>query len=112
MTRSDDSAQPDAGPMTHLVGVAQDGLELIRQELSLARQETIEKLTPAARSTGMICGGGVMAGFGGCIPGAGCRSRTLNADVALARVAGVRDGSHSRWQLAHATRRQPAQAHR
>ena len=65
MTRSDDSAQPDAGTMTHLVGVAQDGLELIRQELSLARQETIEKLTPVARSTGMIFGGGVMAAFGG-----------------------------------------------
>jgi hypothetical protein len=65
MTRSDDSAQHDAGSMPQLRGVAKDGLELIRQELSLARQETIEKLTPAARSTGMLVGGGVMAAFGG-----------------------------------------------
>ena len=65
MTSSDDSAQPDPRSMTQLIGVAKDGLELIRQELNLARQETIEKLTPAARSTGMILGGGVLAAFGG-----------------------------------------------
>ena len=65
MTRSDDSAQHDEGSMTQLIGVAKDGLELIQQELSLARQETIENVTLAARSTGMIAGGGVMAAFGG-----------------------------------------------
>ncbi len=65
MTSSDDSAHHDGGSMTQFIGVAQDGLELIRQELSLARQETIEKLTPAVRSAGMIVGGGVMAALGG-----------------------------------------------
>ena len=65
MTTSDDSGQHDEGSMTQLIGVARDGLELIRQELSLARQETIENVTLAARSTGMIFGGGVMAAFGG-----------------------------------------------
>ena len=65
MTSSDDSAQHDRRSMPQLIGVAKDGLELIRQELNLARQETIEKLTPAARSTGMILGGGVLAAFGG-----------------------------------------------
>ena len=47
-----------------LYSVAQDGVELMRLELRLARQETIEKLTPAAQSSGMILGGGLLAAFG------------------------------------------------
>ena len=64
MTNSDGSAGRDGRTLTQLIGVAQDSLELIRQELRLARQETIEKLTPAAQSTGMIAGGGVLVGIG------------------------------------------------
>lgn len=51
-------------PVTQLIGVARDSAHLVRQELNLARQETIEKLTPAARSTGLMLGGGVLAAWG------------------------------------------------
>jgi len=64
MTTNDDNAGQEGRGITQLIGVAQDGLELLRQEARLARQETIEKLTPAAQSVGMIAGGGMLAGIG------------------------------------------------
>jgi len=65
MTNSDESARQSGRWMPALIEVAKDGRELIRQEMNLARQETIEKLTPAAQSTGMMVGGGVLVAFGG-----------------------------------------------
>ena len=50
--------------VTQLSTIAQDGAELIRLELRLARQETVEKLTPAAQGGGMIATGGLLATFG------------------------------------------------
>ena len=66
MTDSDDipPAEPDEGFLTPIVELAQDSLHLVQQELRLARQETIEKLTPAAQSTGMIVAGGLLAVVG------------------------------------------------
>jgi hypothetical protein len=64
MTNSDGNASSNGSRITQVVGIAQDGVELIRQELRLARQETIEKVTPAARSTGMIVGGATLAVYG------------------------------------------------
>ena len=64
MTSNDGSARPGGRSITQLVGVAKDGLELIRQEIRLARQETLEKATPAARSIGMIFAGGSLAAVG------------------------------------------------
>lgn len=62
MTNSDDLPPNEpAGLVTPLVELAQDSLHLVQQEMRLARQETIEKLTPAAESTGMILAGGVLA---------------------------------------------------
>lgn len=49
---------------TPFVAVAQDGIHLLKQEAQLARQETIEKLTPAAQSTGLVVGGGLLAAIG------------------------------------------------
>ena len=87
MTRSDDSGQHDEGWMTQLMGVARDGLELFQQELSLARQETIENVTLAARSTGMIAGGGVMAAFGGAyLLQAGVRALSTRMPLWLASL--------------------------
>ena len=65
MTSSNGGTASEEGTIAQLTGIAQDALELIRQEARLARQETIEKLTPAARATGMVVGGGVMATLGG-----------------------------------------------
>jgi len=64
MTDSNGSSPYTGGTVAQLLGIASDGMELIRQEARLARQETIEKLTPAARSTGMVVGGGLLATLG------------------------------------------------
>ncbi|MDP9383398.1 MAG: phage holin family protein [Chloroflexota bacterium] len=53
-----------ANQVQQLASLARDGSRLLRQELALARQETIEKLPPAARSLAMIAGGGVIAVYG------------------------------------------------
>jgi hypothetical protein len=53
-----------ANPMLQLAAVAKDGTKLLRQEMSLARQETVEKLSPAARSIVMVAGGGIVAVYG------------------------------------------------
>ncbi len=50
--------------MTQLAGVARNGMKLLRQELALAQRETIEKITPAARSSAMIAGGGIVVVYG------------------------------------------------
>ncbi|MDP9350360.1 MAG: phage holin family protein [Chloroflexota bacterium] len=50
--------------LVQLSGVARDSVKLMRQELLLARQETIEKITPAVRSVAMILGGGIVTVFG------------------------------------------------
>jgi len=64
MTSNDGKTTPLDEPISRFVDVAKDGLLLIQQELQLARQETIEKLTPVAGSSGMILGGGLLAAFG------------------------------------------------
>jgi hypothetical protein len=57
-----DSSDAAKGPLvTPLLDVATDGLHLVQQDIALARQETIEKITPAVRSVGMILVGGVLA---------------------------------------------------
>ena len=64
MSNSDGNVHSNESRITQVVGIAQDGVELIRQELRLAQQETIEKFTPAARSTGMIVAGVTLAVYG------------------------------------------------
>ncbi len=64
MANNDRGASRRGSVLPQLIGVAMDGVELVRQELRLARQETIEKLTPVARSSGMVVGGGMLAAFG------------------------------------------------
>jgi len=65
MTNNDSVPPPVDDAISRVVDVTKDGLKLVQQELQLARQETIENLTPVARSSGMILGGGVLAAFGG-----------------------------------------------
>jgi hypothetical protein len=64
MTNSDEKVPDDASFAAPYIAIAQDGLDLIKQEVQLARQETIEKLTPAAQSTGLVVGGGLLAAIG------------------------------------------------
>lgn len=64
MTTSNHGTNAGESAVTQLLGVAQDGLQLIRQEFDLARQETIEKFTPAVQSGGMILGGSLLATIG------------------------------------------------
>ena len=58
------AAPRDQRLFTQLSTIAQDGAELVRLELRLARQETVEKLRPAAQGGGMIATGGLLATFG------------------------------------------------
>ena len=39
-------------------------MKLLRQELALAQRETVEKVTPAARSAAMVAGGGIVGVYG------------------------------------------------
>lgn len=50
--------------LAEFVGLAKDSVQLVRQEAQLARQETVEKLAPAARSTVMVLAGAVMGVWG------------------------------------------------
>lgn len=50
--------------MTKIAGLAKNGVKLLRQELALAQRETIEKVTPAIRSSAMVVGGGAVAVYG------------------------------------------------
>ncbi len=63
---ADNSADTGRGgkSMAKLAGLAKNGMKLLRQELALAQRETIEKVTPAIRSSAMIVGGGVVAVYG------------------------------------------------
>ena len=65
MSGGDLGARPSANPLMHAVGLAREGVRLIQQEWSLARQESVEKLAPAARSAGLVVGGGCLAAIGG-----------------------------------------------
>jgi hypothetical protein len=65
MTNSNGNTDHDGTWLDQLTGVTKDGVFLIQQELKLARQETVEKLRPAAVSTGLIAGGGLMTAVGG-----------------------------------------------
>jgi len=47
-----------------VLALALDSAELLRQELRLARQEALEKVTPAARGSGMVVAGGLAAAVG------------------------------------------------
>ena len=64
MNNTGTSAPESQHWVTQLSTIAQDGAELIRLELRLARQETVEKLAPAAQGGGMIATGGLLATFG------------------------------------------------
>ena len=50
--------------VVQLTGLARDGVQLLRQELHLARQESKEKVAPAVASAGMLLGGGVLSAWG------------------------------------------------
>lgn len=60
-----DSSTAPTGSTADLQAVANDALHLVKQEYALARQETIEKLTPAVRSLAMLAGGGMLLLIGG-----------------------------------------------
>jgi predicted ABC-type sugar transport system permease subunit len=64
MTTSDNNTPQDGAPGPPLFAIAEDAVYLLQQELRLARQETIENLTPAAQGGGMILAGGVAAAVG------------------------------------------------
>jgi hypothetical protein len=64
MTNSNEKVPVDTSFATPYIAIARDGLHLIKQEVDLARQETVEKLTPAAQSTGIVVGGGLLAAIG------------------------------------------------
>ncbi|GAC1564824.1 MAG: hypothetical protein NVS2B7_38900 [Herpetosiphon sp.] len=65
MANNDGNTGRSGGTWNHLVEVAQESVELGKQELRLARQETIEKITPAAQSAGLVVGGGLLMMVGG-----------------------------------------------
>jgi hypothetical protein len=65
MSDRDNSVTPPKPVTTDLGDVAKDALHLVQQEYALARQETIEKITPAVRSLAMVAGGGLLLLLGG-----------------------------------------------
>ena len=65
MSGTESAVRQGVRAMTQLTALARDGVQLIEQEIQLARQESKEKLAPAARSTGMVLGGGALAAYGG-----------------------------------------------
>lgn len=54
----------NGNPLQQFTALAQDGLELVQQEIQLARQETIEKLTPAVQGGGLVLAGGLLSMIG------------------------------------------------
>lgn len=64
MTQSTNNGSADGNPLKQFTAFAQDGLELVQQEIHLARQETIEKLTPAVQGGGMVLAGGLLSVIG------------------------------------------------
>ncbi len=65
MSDRDNSATPPKLITTELGDVANDAWHLVQQEYALARQETIEKITPAVRSLAMLVGGSLLVLLGG-----------------------------------------------
>ena len=64
MSNGDGNPPQVGGWVRVLLALAPDGAELLRQELRLARQEAVEKLTPVAQGSGMALAGGLMAVIG------------------------------------------------
>jgi len=64
MTNNNGDTGNDGAWLHQISGMTRDGVLLLQQEWNLARQETIEKVKPAAVSTGLIAGGGLMAAVG------------------------------------------------
>ena len=68
---STDRGEPQATE-GRLAGIARGGADFIRRAASLAaqqemeqvREQTVERLAPAARSTGMMLAGGALAAYG------------------------------------------------
>lgn len=65
MSDRDNSVAPSKFVTTGLEDVAKDALHIVQQEYALARQETIEKITPAVRSLAMLVGGSLLLLLGG-----------------------------------------------
>ncbi len=64
MSNANGDPSEGAGRVRVILALASDGAELLRQELRLAQQEAIEKVTPAARGSGMMLAGGLAAAVG------------------------------------------------
>ena len=64
MSNANGDPSDGAGRIRVILALASDGAELLRQELRLAQQEAIEKVTPAARGSGMMLAGGLAAAVG------------------------------------------------
>jgi hypothetical protein len=64
MSASDHDMLNGRGVLAQLSEILQDARELARLEAQLARQETVEKVTAAAQSGGMMIGGGLLATIG------------------------------------------------
>lgn len=73
MTNGNGSTSHDEGSTSRFSGVARGGADMFRRAFSVAaqeeinqvRQEAVGRLTPAAQSSGMILGGGILAACGG-----------------------------------------------
>ncbi len=65
MSDRDNSATPPKLITTELGDVANDAWHLVQQEYALARQETIEKITPVVRSLALLGGGSLLVLLGG-----------------------------------------------
>ena len=65
MSDRDNSVMPPKSVTTDLGDVAKDALHIVQQEYALARQETIEKITPAVRSLALLVGGSLLVLLGG-----------------------------------------------
>ncbi|MBA2362297.1 MAG: phage holin family protein [Chloroflexia bacterium] len=76
MENTNQSATPNETPTSRFGGVARGGADLFRRAFSVAaqeemnqigenlREETVERITPMARSTGMMLAGGAIAAYG------------------------------------------------
>jgi hypothetical protein len=65
MSDRDTSVTSPTSVVTDAGDVAKDAWHLIQQEYALARQETIETITPAVRSLALLVGGSLLLILGG-----------------------------------------------
>jgi len=65
MSDRDTSVTSPTSVVTDVGDVAKDAWHLIQQEYALARQETIETITPAVRSLALLVGGSLLLILGG-----------------------------------------------